>query len=83
MSEVKADGVLLNPEESLLQLVQHKSNALMAGRPQGMEDRESRTEPVCAANGAPAGQVGRTGHMPPDLRARHKGIAYPACRDRE
>lgn len=82
MSEVNADGILLDPEKALLQLVQHKSNALMAERPRGMEDRESRTEPVCAANGAPAGQVGGQ-HMPPNLRARHKGITYPACRDRD
>ena len=38
MSEVIADGVLLNPQEAILQEVQNLTNSLMAEQPQHMED---------------------------------------------
>ena len=38
MSEVNADGVLLNPHEALLQEVQALTNSLTAEEPEGMED---------------------------------------------
>ncbi|NCE66160.1 hypothetical protein D1159_16660 [Pseudoflavonifractor sp. 524-17] len=72
MSEVNADGVLLNPAEALLQEVQHLSNALMAERPRHLEDYQSRTEMTTAANGEIAGLVGGR-HMPADVRARRSG----------
>ena len=43
MSEVNADGVLLNPHEAILQQVQALSNTLMAETPQGMEDDQEHT----------------------------------------
>ncbi len=38
MSEVNADGVLLNPHEALLQEVQALTNSLTAEEPEGMEE---------------------------------------------
>ena len=67
MSEVNADGVLLNPHEALLQEVQALSNALMAERPEGMEDDKEHT--VYAANGEAAGTVGGIPHMPTAMAA--------------
>ena len=74
MSEVNADGVLLNPHEALLQEVQALSNSLMAEKPEGMEDDKEHT--VYAANGEPAGTVGGIPHMPTAMAAPpggHKG----------
>jgi hypothetical protein len=62
MSEVNADGVLLNPHEAILQEVQALSNALMAEAPEGLED--DMEHEVYAANGAPAGRVGGAPHIP-------------------
>lgn len=62
MSEVNADGVLLNPQEAILQQVQSLTNSLMAERPEGMEEEQEST--VRAANGAPAGTAGGAPHMP-------------------
>ena len=56
MSEVNADGVLLNPHEALLQEVQALTNSLTAEEPEGMEDDKAHT--VYAGNGEPAGAVG-------------------------
>ena len=67
MSEVNADGVLLNPHEALLQEVQALSNSLMAEKPEGMEDDKEHT--VYAANGEPAGTVGGIPHMPTAMAA--------------
>ena len=53
MSEVNADGVLLNPHEALLQEVQALTNSLTAEEPEGMEDDKAHT--VYAGNGEPAG----------------------------
>ena len=41
MSEVNADGVLLNPQEHLLQEVQNLTNSLMAAKPAGAEGDET------------------------------------------
>ena len=38
MSEVNADGVLLNPQEALLQEAQALTNSLLAETPEGLED---------------------------------------------
>ena len=61
MSEVNADGVLLNPHEALLQEVQALTNALTAEEPEGMEDDKAR--PVQAGNGQPAGEAGGAPHV--------------------
>lgn len=74
MSEVNADGVLLNPQEALLQEAQALTNALMAEAPQGMEDDQEH--PVYAANGQEAGRAGGAPHYPPETAApvgEHKG----------
>lgn len=74
MSEVNADGVLLNPQEAILQEVQALSNSLMAERPQGMED--DKEHPVFAGNGEEAGSVGGAPHYPPETAAAagaHRG----------
>ena len=62
MSEVNADGVLLNPHEAILQEVQALTNTLTAEEPEGMEDDQAR--PVRAGNGEPAGAVGGAPHLP-------------------
>lgn len=62
MSEVNADGVLLNPHEALLQEVQALTNSLTAEEPEGMEDDKAHT--VYAGNGEPAGRVGGVPHTP-------------------
>lgn len=67
MSEVNADGVLLNPHEAILQQVQALSNTLMAETPQGMEDDQEHT--VFAGNGEAAGTVGGAPHIPPETAA--------------
>ena len=69
MSEVNADGVLLNPHEALLQEVQALTNSLTAEEPEGMEDDKAHTVyPQGGGHrqlrgGAPArpGQEGRPG----------------------
>ena len=61
MSEVNADGVLLNPHEAILQEVQALTNALTAEEPEGMEDDKAR--PVQAGNGQPAGEAGGAPHV--------------------
>ena len=62
MSEVNADGVLLNPHEAILQEAQNLTNALMAERPQDLE--EDMEHDVQAGNGEEAGQAGGAPHMP-------------------
>ena len=64
MSEVNADGVLLNPQEHLLQEVQNLTNSLMAAKPAGAEGEEAVEHPVTALNGENAGTVGGAPHMP-------------------
>ena len=67
MSEVNADGVLLNPHEALLQQVQGLTNTLAAPEPAGMED--DKFAPVRSGNGEPAGFVGGIPHYPVDMQA--------------
>ncbi len=67
MSEVNADGVLLNPQEAILQQVQGLTNALMAQTPEGMEDDKEVT--VYSGSGEEAGTVGGIPHYPPGTRA--------------
>lgn len=62
MSEVNADGVLLNPHEAILQEAQNLTNSLMAERPQGLE--EDMEHDVQAANGEEAGEAGGAPHLP-------------------
>ena len=64
MSEVNADGVLLNPQEHLLQEVQNLTNSLMAAKPAGAEGDETMAHEITALNGEPAGTVGGAPHMP-------------------
>ena len=61
MSEVNADGVLLNPHEAILQEVQALTNSLTAEEPEGMED--DKAHPVQAGNGQPAGEAGGAPHV--------------------
>ena len=62
MSEVNADGVLLDPHEAILQEAQNLTNSLMAERPQGLE--EDMEHDVQAANGEEAGEAGGAPHLP-------------------
>lgn len=62
MSEVNADGVLLNPHEALLQEVQALSNSLMAEKPEGMEDDKEHTVPTPRQRRKPGRDRG--GHPP-------------------
>lgn len=62
MSEVNADGVLLDPHEAILQEAQNLTNSLLAERPQGLE--EDMEHDVQAANGEEAGEVGGAPHLP-------------------
>ena len=62
MSEVNADGVLLDPHEAILQEAQNLTNSLLAERPQGLE--EDMEHDVQAANGEEAGEAGGAPHMP-------------------
>ena len=74
MSEVNADGVLLNPHEAILQEAQNLTNALLAERPQGLE--EDMEHEVQAANGEEAGEAGGAPHMPVEAAMaapEHKG----------
>ena len=61
MSEVNADGTLLNPHEAILQEVQALTHSLTAEEPEGMED--DKTHLVRAGNGQLAGEVGGAPHL--------------------
>lgn len=67
MSEVNADGTLINPHEMLLQEVQGLTPALADVPPEGMED--DKVHPVHAANGEFAGMVGGIPHVPTAMAA--------------
>lgn len=62
MSEVNADGTLLDPEHFFLRLARRRANASAAAVSLHPTGTMSRT--VHAANGMPAGQVGGAPHMP-------------------
>lgn len=63
MSEVNADGNLIEPHRHLLQETQFLTNSLMAPDPDGGEE-ENMERPVHARNGGYAGQGGGAPHMP-------------------
>jgi len=76
MSEVNADGTLVNPQEHLLQQAQSLTNALMAPDPEHRDESPVREHPVCAANGEYAGTVGGMPHVSAEAAARaeaHRG----------
>lgn len=62
MSEVNADGILLNPHEQLLQQVRGLTEVLEAGEPES-EQEEDQTM-AYAGNGEEAGVVGGISHSP-------------------
>ena len=62
MSEVIADGVLLNPQEAILQEVQHLTNSLMAEQPQHTEELPARRR---RKKTPPAGGPDSGGSPPP------------------
>ena len=62
MSEVNADGVLLDPHEAILQEAQNLTNALLAEKPEVLE--EDMEHPVQAGNGEEAGEAGGAPHLP-------------------
>lgn len=65
MSEVNADGVLVNPQKHLLQETQALTNSLMAEEPRHQDEEPVRGYRVKAANGEDAGIVGGIPHIPP------------------
>ncbi len=76
MSEVNADGVLLNPHEAILQEAQNLTNALLAEAPEGLEEDSGHM--VYAGNGAPAGTVGGAPHLPAKgAPAKSKAKSFP------
>ena len=78
MSEVNADGVLVNPQEHILQQVQTLTNSLMAERPQGAEEEEQE-RPVLPG-GQPGGEVGGAPHLPADApMGAARSPAGPRC----
>lgn len=64
MSEVNADGTLVNPQQHLLQEVQNLTNSLMAEEPKHQDEEPVRKRRVKAQNGQDAGEVGGVPHMP-------------------
>lgn len=62
MSEVNADGVLLNPQEELKKEVNHRGGDPLPGCPYPGDDVIERT--VRGKNGKKAGQVGGSPHAP-------------------
>lgn len=76
MSNVNADGVLLDPEEALLQLTQNLTNSLMAPDPMLSDEVPVKEDAVYAANGEYAGTVGGTPHMNAKTAAP-TGARYP------
>lgn len=70
MSEVNADGVLLNPQQAILQEVQNLTNSLMAEEPQHQAEEPVRKRRVKAQNGEDAGTVGGAPHMPAKMAGK-------------
>ncbi len=76
MSEVNADGVLLDPQEHLLQEVQSLTNSLTAQAPAHQDEVDVGEHPVYAANGEYAGTVGGEPHLQTgaaERAKRHRG----------
>ncbi len=68
MSEVNADGVLIDPQRHLMQEVQALTNSLMAEDPKGEMDEDGE-QTMYAANGERAGTAGGIPHMPTAMAA--------------
>lgn len=62
MSEVNADGVLLDPQKALLRQAQGLTNAPLATDPEGLEEENQAT--VLSADGQAAGTAGGIPHSP-------------------
>ena len=77
MSEVNADGVLLNPQQALLQEVQNLTNSLMAEEPRHQDEEPKRRRKVKAANGEDAGSVGGAPHMPAAAEQKEEAPQAP------
>ncbi len=77
MSEVNADGTLLNPQQHLLQEVQNLTNSLMAEEPQHQDEEPKRKRRVKAANGEDAGTVGGVPHMPAAMAGKTPRMDAP------
>ena len=71
MSEVNADGTLINPKEHLMQEARHLTNSLMAPIPVPDSDETLRV-PIVSLNGQPAGTVGGVGHAPVSAAKRRR-----------
>ena len=71
MSEVNADGTLINPKEHLMQEARHLTNSLMAPIPVPGSDEELSV-PIVSLNGQPAGTVGGVGHAPVSSAKRRR-----------
>ena len=71
MSEVNADGTLINPKEHLMQEARHLTNSLMAPIPVPGSDEELSV-PIVSLNGQPAGTVGGVGHAPVSAAKRRR-----------
>ncbi|HWS41881.1 MAG TPA: hypothetical protein VN421_02205 [Pseudoflavonifractor sp.] len=72
MSEVNADGTLINPQQHLLREVQHLTNSLMADEPEHQDEEPQRVWGARAGNGEEAGLVGGAPHMPPGAFSQRK-----------
>lgn len=64
MSEVNADGTLVNPQKHLLQQTQHLTNSLMAEEPKFQDKDPKRGYRVKSGSGDDAGVVGGVPHIP-------------------
>ncbi len=64
MSEVNADGVLINPQQHLLREAQYLTNSLMADEPKHQDEEPQRVQGTWAGNGEAAGPAGGIPHMP-------------------
>lgn len=73
MSEVNADGVLLDPQKALLQEVQGLTDPLTADGPEGME--ESKGTQLLSGDGKWAGTAGGIPHSPVEPMAPPLGHA--------
>lgn len=69
MSEVNADGTLVNPQKALLREVQNLTNSLMAEEPQQQDEEPVMEHEVFAGNGESAGTVGGAPHIPAEMAA--------------
>lgn len=64
MSEVNADGMLINPHQHILREVQHLTNSLMADEPEHQDEEPQRVRGGWTDRGPAGGEVGGLPHMP-------------------